>query len=266
MRKEEGRGSAEGRGRCTVGATRACTAGSRAGGRLHGAALLAAARRRTHAPGALPPARQGPAARGCGSTGRRTRAASTWGAGLTCKGLQVREVSNPQAIARGLGRVGGADAALGRANLLACGMRGARRPQHRMRAPACRLGQAGGAPRCPGWLRRGPPCNAPCVARYTPALPLPLRRARVAAPRSPVPASSASRAASISLCRSNSRCARSEMSSRPSTLTPRSCMPRISSNRDGRCTTTPLPMTHVALGLRMPLGMRCSLYLLPAES
>ena len=52
--------------------------------------------------------------------------------------------------------------------------------------------------------------------------------------------------------------------SRPPIL--RTCMPLISSNRPGRCTTTPLPITQVALGLRMPEGIRCSLYLLPSES
>jgi hypothetical protein len=46
----------------------------------------------------------------------------------------------------------------------------------------------------------------------------------------------------------------------------RTFMPRISSHSPGRCTTTPLPITQVALGLRMPEGMRCSLYLLPSLS
>ena len=39
-----------------------------------------------------------------------------------------------------------------------------------------------------------------------------------------------------------------------------------SSKKPGRWTTTPLPMRHCAERLRMPDGMRCSLYLLPSGS
>ena len=42
--------------------------------------------------------------------------------------------------------------------------------------------------------------------------------------------------------------------------TPRASSPSISSNRTPRSTTTPLPITGVHPGVRMPLGSRCSAY------
>ena len=42
--------------------------------------------------------------------------------------------------------------------------------------------------------------------------------------------------------------------------TPRASRSSISWNRTARSTTTPLPMTGVQVGVRMPLGRRCSAY------
>ena len=42
--------------------------------------------------------------------------------------------------------------------------------------------------------------------------------------------------------------------------TPRASSPSISSKRTPRSTTTPLPMTGVQVGVRMPEGSRCSAY------
>ncbi len=53
------------------------------------------------------------------------------------------------------------------------------------------------------------------------------------------------------------RCALLE-SSRREVSTPRSLSPRISFSRTAASTTTPLPMTGVTPGVRMPDGSRCS--------
>ena len=42
--------------------------------------------------------------------------------------------------------------------------------------------------------------------------------------------------------------------------TPRASRPSSSSKRTARSTTTPLPMTGVQVGVRMPDGSRCSAY------
>ncbi len=45
---------------------------------------------------------------------------------------------------------------------------------------------------------------------------------------------------------------------------PRASRPSISWNSTDRSTTTPLPMTGVTPGVRMPLGSRCSAYFSPS--
>ena len=42
--------------------------------------------------------------------------------------------------------------------------------------------------------------------------------------------------------------------------TPRAVRPSISWNSTPRSTTTPLPMTGVQVGVRIPLGSRCNAY------
>ena len=76
-----------------------------------------------------------------------------------------------------------------------------------------------------------------------------------------LPESSASRKPSISLWRSKSMCARSEMTRREESIfTPAFSRVSISLNIPGRWTTTPLPTTHLAFSLRMPEGTRWRAY------
>ena len=59
------------------------------------------------------------------------------------------------------------------------------------------------------------------------------------------------------------RCASAEMTSREMS-TPRSASPSISASSTFGSTTTPLPITGVQPGVRIPDGIRCSAYFSPS--